>query len=54
MDLFAAVCTSPAKVGDWVDILSPEIDLWEQAKAAQTLPYELFTAISARVERYYE
>jgi alanine racemase len=51
MDLCAVECPSDAQVGDWAEFLGPHIDPWEQAEAAQTIPYELLTSISSRVQR---
>lgn len=53
MDLCAVRCPASAKVGDWAELLGPQIDIWDQAKAAQTLPYELLTSVSQRVKREY-
>jgi alanine racemase len=51
MDLCAVECPSETKVGDWAEFLGPDIDAWEQAEAGETVPYELLTSISSRVQR---
>jgi alanine racemase len=53
MDLCAVSCSAKVKVGDWAEILGANIASWEQAEAAQTIPYELLTSISPRVTRVY-
>lgn len=54
MDLCSAMCPKGTRVGDWAEFLGPAIDIWEQAKAAGTLPYELLTSVALRVERIYQ
>ncbi len=54
MDLSAVECTPRTQPGDWVEILGPRVDCWSQARAAQTIPYELLTSVSSRVERLYD
>jgi alanine racemase len=51
MDLCAVECPVETQVGDWAEFLGHHIDPWEQAEAAQTIPYELLTSISSRVQR---
>lgn len=51
MDLSTVLCTEQTRPGDWVEILGPRVDIWSQAKAAGTIPYELLTSISPRVQR---
>jgi alanine racemase len=51
MDLCAVECPVETQVGDWAEFLGPDIDPWEQAEAAGTIPYELLTSISSRVQR---
>jgi len=51
MDLCAVSCSAKTKVGDWAEILGPNIDPWSQARAAETIPYEMFTSITSRVAR---
>jgi alanine racemase len=51
MDLCAVECPVETKVGDWAEFLGANIDPWEQAEAAETIPYELLTSISSRVQR---
>lgn len=41
------------KLGQWAELLGGGIDPWAQAKAAGSIPYELLTSWSARVERVY-
>jgi alanine racemase len=41
------------RAGDWVEVLSPKVDLWDQAVQAGSIPYELFTGLSSRVKRIY-
>lgn len=53
MDLSAVTCSSSAKPGDWVEWMGPNVDAWAQARAAGTVPYELLTSVSARVQRNY-
>jgi alanine racemase len=53
MDLCAVSCPDGTRPGDWARILGEGIDPWEQAKAAGTLPYELLTSVTSRVERVY-
>jgi alanine racemase len=53
MDLSAVELPPEAetRVGDPVRVLGEGIDPWEQARLAGTIPYELLTSVSARVER---
>jgi alanine racemase len=54
MDLVAV--SSPPKApntGDWAEFYGEHLDVWNQALMAQTIPYELFTAIGPRVIREY-
>ena len=53
MDLCAIQCWPNTLVGDSVEFLGPHVDPWSQAKAAGTIPYELFTSLSERVKRIY-
>lgn len=53
MDLSAVSCAATTKVGEFVEILGPHIDIWKQAQKAGTIPYELLTSLSGRVERRY-
>ncbi len=41
------------KIGDEVVLLSKQIDAWELAEQASTIPYEITTSISQRVPRHY-
>ncbi len=41
------------QVGDMVELLGPNVEPWSQAKVAGTIPYELMTSVSRRVERSY-
>jgi alanine racemase len=42
-----------ARVGDYVRVLGPGIEPWAQARLAGTVPYELLTSVSGRVQRMY-
>ena len=53
MDLMAASLPSGTEAGDWVELWGDHLDLWQQAEAARTVPYELLTSLSDRVERRY-
>jgi alanine racemase len=53
MDLCAVECWPSTQVGEIVELLGPHVDIWAQAKAAGTIPYELFTSITDRVKRNY-
>lgn len=54
MDLCTAICPQGTKVGSWAELLGVELDIWEQAQAAGTIPYELLTSVTGRVQRIYE
>ncbi|GAB5416687.1 MAG: bifunctional UDP-N-acetylmuramoyl-tripeptide:D-alanyl-D-alanine ligase/alanine racemase [Crocinitomicaceae bacterium] len=43
----------PAEVGDQVEIIGPNISLLEIAEKMDTIPYEVLTGISRRVQRLY-
>ncbi len=53
MDLSTVQCPQSTRVGDWAVLFGPEIDAWEQAGIAGTIPYELLTSVSTRVQRVY-
>jgi alanine racemase len=53
MDLSAVRAPSGVRVGGQARILGEGIDAWKQADAAGTIPYELLTSLSARVQRIY-
>ncbi len=53
MDLCAVACSPNTRVGEWAQLLGPSIDPWQQAQAAGTIPYELLTSLSSRVQRIY-
>jgi alanine racemase len=53
MDLSAVAATSSTRVGEFVEVMGPRVDAWAQAKAADTIPYELLTSVSSRVQRRY-
>ncbi|MGK5083062.1 alanine racemase [Bdellovibrionota bacterium FG-1] len=53
MDLSAVVAVPFTRVGDMAEIIGPHVDLWAQSRAAGTIPYELLTSLSARVQRTY-
>jgi alanine racemase len=54
MDLSAVQGLAGMQVGDEVILWGNEIDPYEQAKLASTIPYELTTRIGERVSRSYE
>lgn len=54
MDMSAISATASVKAGDWAQILGPNVDPWAQAQAIGTIPYELLTSVSRRVQRSYE
>jgi alanine racemase len=51
MDLCAVGASPSTRPGDLAEIIGPRIDLWQQAKDAGTIPYELLTSLSTRVKR---
>jgi alanine racemase len=51
MDLCAVSCVPKTKVGDWAEIVGPSVEPWSYAKEAGTIPYEILTGVSSRVER---
>jgi alanine racemase len=51
MDLSAVSCGPRVKVGDQAEIFGENVDPWAQARAADTIPYEIFTSIGSRVMR---
>jgi alanine racemase len=51
MDLCAVSCVPKTKVGDWAEIFGPSVEPWSYAKEAGTIPYEILTGVSSRVER---
>jgi alanine racemase len=53
MDMSAVSCGAATKVGEWAELIGPRVDPWAQAKAAGTLPYEVLTSVSPRVQRQY-
>jgi alanine racemase len=53
MDLCAVSSPPKACVGDWAELIGCNEDLWTQAKSAGTIPYELLTSVSGRVQRVY-
>jgi len=53
MDMLAVECPPGTKEGDWAELMGPGLDIWQQADAAKTLPYELLTSVSGRVQRVY-
>jgi alanine racemase len=53
MDLCAVGAFSSTRVGDRAELLGPHVDPWAQARAAGTIPYDLLTSVSARVQRRY-
>jgi alanine racemase len=53
MDLCAVGAFASTRVGEQVELLGPHVDPWAQARAAGTIPYELLTSLSVRVQRKY-
>lgn len=53
MDLSAVAATAKTRLGDTAEILGHNVDPYAQAKQAGTIPYELLTSLSARVQRQY-
>ena len=51
MDLCAVECDPTTAPGQWAELWGPNVNPWEQAQAAQTIPYELMTSWSKRVLR---
>lgn len=52
MDLLTIDATGTgAKVGDWVEILGPNLNIDDQAQNAGTISYELLTRLSSRLDR---
>ncbi len=43
----------PCRVGDEVEIFGDNISIYDFAKTAETIPYEILTAVSGRVKRVY-
>jgi alanine racemase len=54
MDLCSVTCPPGTKVGDWAELIGPNVEPWTQAKTAGTIPYELLTSVSSRVQRIYD
>ena len=42
-----------AKSGDWVTVIGENYDIYDWAKACQTITYEITTRISGRIPRTY-
>lgn len=53
MDLSAVACSAKVQPGQAAQWLGPGVDLWELARLAESVPYELLTSVGARVERIY-
>ncbi len=53
MDLCAVAAGTDTRIGDSAELIGPNVDAWAQAKAAGTIPYELLTSVSSRVQRIY-
>jgi alanine racemase len=51
MDLSAVRIPANVRVGDELVLWGDEVDPYEQAEAAGTIPYEITTRIGSRVER---
>ena len=54
MDLTAVEGRSKMKIGDALELWGDQVDPYEQAELAETIPYEITTRVGARVERVYE
>ncbi len=54
MDVSAIRAPSSARVGDWAQLFGDQLDPWEIAEAAGTIPYEILTSVSSRVQRMTE
>ena len=54
MDLCAVSAPAHVKRGDRAEVLGPHVNVWAQARAAGTIPYELYTGLGSRVRRIYE
>jgi alanine racemase len=53
MDMVAVECPPDTRPGDSAEILGSHIEPWAQAELAGTIPYELLTSVSSRVQRVY-
>lgn len=53
MDMSTVSCTNQTVPGDWAEIVGSHVEIWTQAQAAFTIPYEIMTSISSRVQRIY-
>ena len=55
MDQFAVDlgAETNAKAGDWVTVIGENFDVYDWAKACQTITYEITTRISGRITRTY-
>ncbi len=51
MDLTSVSCSASVEVGDWAEWVGDHVDHWAQAENAGTIPYDLLTCWSDRVER---
>ena len=40
--------------GDYVELFGPNMPVWDLARAADTIPYEIFTRLGLRYQRAYE
>ena len=56
MDQFAVDlgANTQAKAGDWVTVIGENFDVYDWAKACQTITYEITTRIAPRITRKYE
>ncbi len=54
MDVTNAAPKKPLKVGSFVEIWGRSRPAWEVASQVGTIPYELLTGVSGRVQRIYE
>lgn len=53
MDMCSISCPADTQPGEWVELLGPHVDAWSQARVSETIPYELLTSVSSRVQRVY-
>lgn len=53
MDLMTVRCTRSTRCGQYAELLGPHVDPWRLAAEGGTVPYDLLTSVSARVQRIY-
>lgn len=54
MDLITIRATAKTRIGDWITLWGKDVDPYEVADRAATIPYEITTRIGGRVRRIYE